>query len=117
MKDPKTIFYLCDGMVQGCSKSNCYRYGGQCYKTSNVQHAIEEHPGNVILKEYGTGVKFHDLIVLGVITPRDRITIIDDHGFHSGAWVEDHILKYWDADVVAFQKDKDGTWKIRVKEG
>lgn len=116
MKDPKTIFYLCDGYVEGCAKSNCYRYGGQCYKTSNVQHAIEDFPRDVILKKDGIRIKLHDLIVLGVITSRDRITVIDDHDFHRGAWVEDHMLKYWGAEIAGCKKDEDGTWRIEVKK-
>lgn len=62
-------------------------------------------------------MKLHDLIVNGLIGPRDPVVINDGTGAHKGAWVEDHILKYWDTDIVAFQKEKDGTWRIRVKEG
>lgn len=61
-------------------------------------------------------MKLHDLIVLGVITPRDRITIIDNNGSNSGTWVEDHILKYWDAEIATCEKDEGG-WRIKVKEG
>lgn len=36
----KKIFYLCDGEVEKCRrKSGCYKNGGGCMHTSDVEHA------------------------------------------------------------------------------
>ena len=35
----KAVFYLCDGDVDGCLRSNCYKNGGECRHTSDVYHA------------------------------------------------------------------------------
>jgi len=39
MDEPR-ILYLCDGAVPTCSKTHCYRNGGTCFKTSDVEHAV-----------------------------------------------------------------------------
>lgn len=33
------IFYLCDGSAPNCPRTNCYKRGGDCYHTDNVDHA------------------------------------------------------------------------------
>lgn len=35
--------FLCDGKVGDCPKTNCFKYGGDCYRTINVRHAINFH--------------------------------------------------------------------------
>lgn len=35
----KKIFYLCDGKVEKCSKRTCYKNGGDCKHTSDIEHA------------------------------------------------------------------------------
>jgi hypothetical protein len=62
-------------------------------------------------------MKLHDLIVKGLIGPKDPVVITDGTGVHKGVWVEDHMLKYWSAEIAGCKREKDGTWKIRVKEG
>jgi hypothetical protein len=62
-------------------------------------------------------MKLHDLIVNGLIGPKDPVVITDGTGAHKGAWVEDHMLKYWNAEIAGYKRDEDGTWKIRIKEG
>lgn len=32
--------FLCDGKVEGCLKTNCFKQGGVCYRTTDVQHAV-----------------------------------------------------------------------------
>lgn len=34
------VRYLCDGFVEACPKTNCYRRGGTCFKTYNIDHAV-----------------------------------------------------------------------------
>lgn len=34
------IFVLCDGKVEGCSKTGCYKNGGECRHTTDTKHAI-----------------------------------------------------------------------------
>lgn len=34
------IFYLCDGERENCKKTSCYKSGGGCKHTSNVEHAL-----------------------------------------------------------------------------
>lgn len=34
------IFVLCDGMVEECTKENCYRNGGECRHTPDTKHAV-----------------------------------------------------------------------------
>lgn len=36
----KRIFYLCDGKVESCNKTLCYKFDGPCKHTENVSHAI-----------------------------------------------------------------------------
>ena len=42
-KIDETIFYLCDGEVEGCSKSTCYKIHPECEHacqyTQNINHA------------------------------------------------------------------------------
>ena len=34
------VLYLCDGNVETCSKTGCYKRGWECRHTTNVAHAI-----------------------------------------------------------------------------
>ena len=36
----KCVLYLCDGDVEACGKTDCYKRGGDCRHTSNINHAI-----------------------------------------------------------------------------
>lgn len=45
------IWYLCDGEKPDCKKNFCYRKGGVCRHTRDIQHAInfkQNHCGNFI---------------------------------------------------------------------
>ena len=46
--DEHRILYLCDGAVPTCSKTHCYRNGGTCFKTSDIEHAVN-------FKKWGSG--------------------------------------------------------------
>lgn len=35
----RKTFYLCDGNVEDCPKTECYKKGGECRHTVNVQNA------------------------------------------------------------------------------
>lgn len=34
------IFVLCDGEVESCKKTGCYKNGGDCRHTTDTKHAI-----------------------------------------------------------------------------
>lgn len=40
------VFYLCDGEVEKCTKSDCYKNGGNCNFTSDIRHAKNFHKNN-----------------------------------------------------------------------
>ena len=52
------VFYLCDGMVPGCEmKEICYKRGGRCRHTSDVEHAVNFQKsvrGNTIWERKGS---------------------------------------------------------------
>lgn len=33
-------FVLCDGKVESCRKTGCYKNGGECRHTTDIKHAI-----------------------------------------------------------------------------
>lgn len=33
-------FVLCDGKINGCKKTECYKNGGECRHTTDSKHAI-----------------------------------------------------------------------------
>lgn len=53
----KKVFYLCDGKVPECKKTDCYKNGGECKHTSNVEYAVNFRKGlageNYFEKEAG----------------------------------------------------------------
>lgn len=58
MESIKKIFFLCDGNVPECKKTQCYKSGGECRWTSDIRHAINFE--NV--SEYGTYYEIgHDI--------------------------------------------------------
>lgn len=34
------VFYLCDGERENCKKRTCYKNGGNCRHTTNINHAM-----------------------------------------------------------------------------
>ena len=58
MEDTKKIFFICDGDVPECEKTECYQCGGECKWTSDVRHAVN----------------FKDLFDYGVYFEKDRGT-------------------------------------------
>ena len=36
----KPILFLCDGKNPNCTPERCYRQGGECKHTLNIEHAI-----------------------------------------------------------------------------
>lgn len=41
--DRGKVFYLCDGEVEKCKKTRCYKNGGDCNYTTNISHAKNFH--------------------------------------------------------------------------
>lgn len=37
------VFYLCDGEKKDCKRTNCYKNGGECKHTEDVEHAKNFH--------------------------------------------------------------------------
>lgn len=58
MEDTKKIFFICDGDVPECEKTECYKRGGECKWTSDFRHAVN----------------FGDLFDYGVYFEKDRDT-------------------------------------------
>ncbi len=42
-KTGEEILYLCDGELEECKKSNCYKNNGSCNHTSDIRHAKNFH--------------------------------------------------------------------------
>lgn len=40
LKNGREVLYMCDGMVPGCRKSNCYKNDGLCRHTKDISHAV-----------------------------------------------------------------------------
>ena len=36
----RRVFYLCNGEKEDCKKRTCYKNGGECKHTSNVEYAL-----------------------------------------------------------------------------
>lgn len=53
-KRNKTILYLCDGAVEACPKTSCYKRGRECRHTTDVTHALNPEPHNLVPDEQGT---------------------------------------------------------------
>ena len=34
------VFYLCDGERENCKKRKCYKNGGDCKRTTDINHAM-----------------------------------------------------------------------------
>ncbi len=32
--------FLCDGKAEGCAQTNCYKSGGECLYTTDINHAV-----------------------------------------------------------------------------
>ena len=41
----RKVMYLCDGEVPECEKTSCYKNGGPCRHTTDVDHAMNFMPG------------------------------------------------------------------------
>lgn len=39
--------YLCDGTVEGCKKTMCYKNGGECHHTSDPGHSMTMQQGEI----------------------------------------------------------------------
>lgn len=37
------VFYLCDGKKEDCKRTNCYKDGGECEHTEDIEHAKNFH--------------------------------------------------------------------------
>lgn len=48
-----TVIYLCDGAVEACSKTSCYKRGLECRHTTDITHAMNSEPRNLIPDEHG----------------------------------------------------------------
>ncbi len=53
-KENKTILYLCDGAVEACPKTSCYKRGHECRHTTDITHALNPEPRNFVPDEQGT---------------------------------------------------------------
>lgn len=49
----RNVFFLCDGAVEGCPKTNCYKVGNECRHTSDENHALNSEPHNFVPDEEG----------------------------------------------------------------
>lgn len=47
------IFYLCNGAMAGCPKTNCYKNGGWCDHTSDINAAVNFEKGRRLFYEKG----------------------------------------------------------------
>lgn len=47
----KNILFLCNGEVKGCRNSRCYKHGGDCRHTSNVEYAVNFQKCGQIFQE------------------------------------------------------------------
>lgn len=45
------IFYLCNGAMAGCPKTNCYKNGGWCDHTSDINAAVNFEKGRRLFYE------------------------------------------------------------------
>lgn len=43
-----TVLYLCDGAVEDCPKTSCYKRGHECRHTTDVAHALNPEPRNLV---------------------------------------------------------------------
>ena len=43
-----TVLYLCDGSVEDCPKTSCYKRGHECRHTTDVTHALNPEPRNLV---------------------------------------------------------------------
>lgn len=48
-----TVLYLCDGAVETCPKTSCYKRGHECRHTTDVTHALNPEPHNLVPDEQG----------------------------------------------------------------
>lgn len=45
-ENEEKVFYLCDGEVENCKKTMCYKNNGPCNYTSDISHAKNFHKIN-----------------------------------------------------------------------
>lgn len=43
-----TVLYLCDGAVEDCLKTSCYKRGHECRHTTDAVHALNPEPRNLV---------------------------------------------------------------------
>lgn len=43
-------YYLCDGNVEDCNKDECYKFGGECMHTQNIENAINPQEKRIMVK-------------------------------------------------------------------
>ncbi len=48
-----TVLYLCDGAVEACPKTSCYKRGYECRHTTDVIHTLNPEPHNLVPDEQG----------------------------------------------------------------
>lgn len=41
---------LCDGNVEGCTKEECYKFGGECRHTCDIKHAANSPKNRRFIK-------------------------------------------------------------------
>lgn len=39
--EQEKVFFLCDGNMDGCTKESCFKFGGECRRTSDIRSAID----------------------------------------------------------------------------
>ena len=49
----KAILYLCDGTVESCRKTSCYKRGRECRHTTDADHALTSEPRHLVPDEQG----------------------------------------------------------------
>lgn len=61
------VFYLCDGEVENCKKTVCYKIGGDCKHTSNIKHAKnfrKNYPKSSFFECEDTEKIYQELVVI-----------------------------------------------------
>ena len=67
----KKVLYMCDGQDEQCSKNSCFRKGGECFKTTNVEHAINFIEKKDYFTERATKINVPELFSTGTIRVND----------------------------------------------
>lgn len=43
--DKEKVYFLCSGKMDGCTREDCFKFGGECHHTSDIRSAINFRKG------------------------------------------------------------------------